>query len=114
MSDPHASLITLEEIVAEKLPDLLQTQRRLDERGWAAPRSRDYYDPWDVVCSREPRLDRALVRTLLPRSAACVGVSFESVHDFFHEGVVDRAGIDWVRNLRRVAPGARDFEVCLA
>ena len=105
---------SLEEIVAEKVRALLQTRRHLDERGWAAARSRDYYDPWDLLCSRRPRLDRALVGTLLPQKCCVRGVSFESVNDFFHEGVVDRAGIDWMRNLRRVAPGAPDFDVCLA
>jgi len=39
----------IEEIVAEKMRSLLQSQERLLEGRWTRPRSRDYYDRWRLL-----------------------------------------------------------------
>jgi len=44
LGDVHLATYALEEIVAEKLRAILQTQQRLHVRGWNRPRARDYYD----------------------------------------------------------------------
>lgn len=49
----------LEEVVAEKLRALLQTQRKLHARGWTRPRARDYYDLWRVLTRYGEGLERS-------------------------------------------------------
>jgi len=50
--EPLSSIIgcySLDEVVADKLRALLQTRASLATRGWARPRSRDYYDLWQIL-----------------------------------------------------------------
>lgn len=96
----------LEEIVAEKLRALLQTEARRGERGWSRPRCRDYYDLWSILTDSPAGFDREAVRRILPVKCAARAVHFDSAADFFPVGLLDvvRAGWDgdlgpFVRNL---------------
>ncbi len=86
----------LEEIVAEKLRALLQTEARRGERGWSRPRCRDYYDLWSILTGPPAGFDREAVRRILPVKCAVRGVHFDSAADFFPAGPLDivRAGWD--------------------
>jgi len=93
----------LEEIVAEKLRALLQSQARLRERGWGASRvCRDYYDLWYVLrCSR---LDATLLPELLAHKCARRQVTFGSAADFMAEELQAVARAEWDRQLLPFVP----------
>jgi predicted nucleotidyltransferase component of viral defense system len=103
----------LEEVVAEKLRALLQTRARLNARGWARPRSRDYYDLWQLLCVREGVVRLPAVAEMLPAKCDVRAVSFEGVDDFFDAAVIERARIDWAGDLRRMVPNPPDFDLCV-
>lgn len=104
---------TLEEVVAEKLRALLQTGAHLAARGWAPPRSRDYFDLWQILCVREGRVDAGEVASMLAPKCVVRGVTFECPDDFFAATVLERARIDWRAGLRRVVPDPPDFDDCI-
>ena len=115
--EPLTSIIgcyALDEVVAEKLRALLQTRARLATRGWARPRSRDYYDLWQILCVRRDAVDVAAVARMLPKKCEVRGVSFDGVEDFFDAGVVERARVDWEQGLRRMVAASPDFDRCLS
>jgi len=78
----------LEEIVAEKLRAVLQSEARRLIRSWVRPRCRDYYDLWRILGAHEHTLDLDAVRRILPAKCALRGVSFTSAADFFPSGIV--------------------------
>ncbi len=86
----------LEEIVAEKLRALLQTEARRGERGWTRPRCRDFYDLWRILTDPPAGFDRNAVRRILPAKCAVRSVGFDSAADFIPAGLLDvvRAGWD--------------------
>ena len=107
------SCYALEEVVAEKLRALLQTRARLAERGWARPRSRDYYDLWQLLCVREGSVDAAKVARILPAKCGVRGVTFAAAEDFFDDGLLRRARLEWQGNLTRMVPDPPEFDECL-
>lgn len=78
----------LEEIVAEKLRAVLQSEARRLARSWVRPRCRDYYDLWRILGAYHDTLDLNAVRRILPTKCALRGVSFTSAADFFPSGIV--------------------------
>jgi uncharacterized protein len=103
----------LEEVVAEKLRALLQTRARLAARGWARPRSRDYYDLWQLLCARGGVIDFSAAVEMLPAKCHVRAVSFVGVDDFFDQAVVEGARVDWDQDLRRMVADPPDFDQCL-
>jgi predicted nucleotidyltransferase component of viral defense system len=99
----------LEEIVAEKLRALLQTQQRLAARGWNRPRARDYYDLWRLFERYGDTLNRTALPELLARKCAVRGVSYSSLDDFFTTELVFEAQRHWQGNL---APFVRELPPC--
>ena len=104
----------LEEIVAEKLRALLQTKAHLDQRGWARPRARDYFDLWQLLVHRGVPLDRATVGAVLPQKCRVRGVDFVTAADFFAATVIERARLDWSQDLPRLAADMPGFDRCLS
>ena len=90
----------LEEIIAEKLRCLLQTQKKLIARGWNRPRARDYYDLWRLLTAFDTKIDTVLVPPLLQQKCAHRDVAYTSVDDFFTEELTSEARTHWDRNLR--------------
>jgi predicted nucleotidyltransferase component of viral defense system len=90
----------LEEIIAEKLRCLLQTQEKLVARGWNRPRARDYYDLWRILTAFAAQIDRTLVPSLLERKCAHRNVGYTNIDDFFAEELTSEARTHWDRNLR--------------
>ena len=94
---------SLEEIAAEKLRALLQSRRRLSERGWGASRvCRDYYDLGRIFGERD--VDRTQFVENLAHKCAHREVMFESALDFFDPAIVKVAEREWARQLSPFAP----------
>jgi len=90
----------LEEIIAEKLRCLLQTQKKLIARGWNRPRARDYYDLWRLLTAFGAKIDKTLVPSLLERKCAHRDVGYSRVDDFFTKELMNEARTHWNSNLR--------------
>jgi uncharacterized protein len=90
----------LEEIIAEKLRCLLQTQKKLIVRGWNRPRARDYYDLWRLLTAFGARIDKILVPSLLERKCTHRGVDYSGVEGFFTQELTSEARLHWDRSLR--------------
>ncbi len=99
----------LDEIVAEKLRTLLQTQKKLIERGWNRPRARDYYDLWRILNQYREGLASDQIKELLDRKCEHRDVSFDSLDDFFTKELVEEAHKHWDTNL---APFIADLPEC--
>ncbi len=89
----------LEEIVAEKLRSILQSEARRVARAWIRPRCRDYYDLWRVLGAYGEALDREAVRRILPEKCAVRDVSFSSADDFFPSGLIALVTDAWEGDL---------------
>jgi len=111
--ESELSCYALEEIVAEKLRALLQTKAHLDRHGWARPRSRDYYDLWQLLVERPASVDWTLAGRLLPQKCEVRGVGYQAAADFFVTDVIDRARAEWTTDLRRLVARVPDFDRCL-
>lgn len=94
----------LEEILAEKLRALRQTDAMLVSRGWHRPRARDYYDLWKILSTFGATIDVATVRRILPEKFAARGVSYSTVGDFFTDRLVHEARVNWQEKLGRLTP----------
>ncbi len=94
----------LEEILAEKLRALRQTDAMLVSRGWHRPRVRDYYDLWKILSTFEASIDVATVRRILPQKFAARGVSYSGVGDFFTDRLIHEARVNWQEKLGRLTP----------
>jgi hypothetical protein len=90
---------SLEEIVAEKLRALLQSEASRGARGWARPRCRDLYDLWRILVGPPGGLDQAAIRRILPTKCAVRGVSFNSAADFFPAELLDIVRAGWEGDL---------------
>jgi predicted nucleotidyltransferase component of viral defense system len=95
----HILCYRLEEVVAEKMRTLLQTQQKLAERGWNRPRARDYYDLWRILTEFGDTLEREQLPGMLERKCAHRGVSFSCLDDFFTEQLAAEARKNWEKNL---------------
>jgi hypothetical protein len=93
----------LEEIVAEKLRALLQSQARLQSRGWGASRvCRDYYDLWQIL--RRSELEAGSLPALVLEKCRHRNVSFSSLDAFFAPELLELAHVEWDRLLRPFVP----------
>lgn len=108
--DLELAAYTLEEVVAEKLRAILQSQAMLEQRGWVRARSRDYYDLWRIFQAFGSQLD---LSDFLPRfSSKCKlrDVTAPEPSAFFQEpllGEVFRQWDSWLGPLLREPPEAR-------
>lgn len=103
----------LEEIVADKLRALLQTDAKLAARGWCRSRARDYYDLWNVLTALGGRLEPALVREILPAKCRLRAVSYSGVDAFFTGRLVGDARANWHTSLSALAADLPPFETVL-
>jgi len=94
----------IEEILAEKLRALRQTDAMLVSRGWHRPRVRDYYDLWKILSTFGATIDAATVRRILPEKFVARGVSYSAVGDFFTDRLVHEARVNWQEKLGRLTP----------
>jgi len=90
----------LDEIVAEKLRTLLQTNAMLISRGWHRPRGRDYYDLWRIVGSFREQLHPLEIQSCLDRKCPIRDVMYLTIDDFFTPLLVEDTMHAWESNLR--------------
>lgn len=96
----------LEEIGAEKLRATRQTLAKLQQKGWARSRARDFFDLWHLTRLPADRLDWSLVQRVLPEKCALREVSIRSIDDVFDEKLLEQVRADWSRTL---GPFVRDL-----
>ncbi len=89
----------LEEIVVEKLRTLLQTHKKLIERGWNRPRVRDYYDLWQILRYYFRKLNANQIFAILDRKFNHRNVTYRNINDFFSNELVTEAQKSWNSNL---------------
>ncbi|HEY3349003.1 MAG TPA: nucleotidyl transferase AbiEii/AbiGii toxin family protein [Thermoanaerobaculia bacterium] len=89
----------LEEIVAEKLRALLQSEVRRLKRGWTRPRARDFYDLWRILGDLHKEIDSTVIPAVLRQKCGVRGVSFTSADDFFPEGLLAEVNAAWAQSL---------------
>jgi len=103
----------LQEVVAEKLRALLQTQARVEERGWGTGRvSRDYYDLWYLLKNQD--FSSAELVDLTREKASIRSVEAEAAQDFFSPTLQDLAMQQWDQQLRIFVPTAPNVDLVLA
>jgi len=110
--DLNASILCypIEEIVAEKLRALLQTQQKLVMRGWSGPRVRDYYDLWRILKHYDNHLNKEKLITTLDKKCEHRSVSYKSIDDFFTPELEKAAQQHWHNSLGVLIPG---LPVCI-
>lgn len=104
----------LEEICAEKLRSTRQTQAKLNTRGWARPRGRDFYDLWHLVRLDAGRVDWSRVAEVLPHKCAHRDVRITSLDDVFAPPLLDEVRATWERTLGPFVPDLPDVEQVFA
>lgn len=101
----HIPVYSLAEITTEKLRALLQSKRRLQERGWGASRvCRDFYDLWNLL--QVPGLKSPDLIPLLVQKCAVREVTFEAPRDFISEDLLAVARAAWAQQLLPFVPEA--------
>ncbi len=101
---------TLEEIIAEKLRAILQHQEKLEERGWARSRARDYYDIWRILGAYRDSLDLNGFTSLLKEKCQARNVDFHVAADFFKEKMLSYVERTWDQWLGNLVPQLPSFE----
>ena len=101
---------TLEEIIAEKLRAILQHQEKLEERGWARSRARDYYDIWRILGTYRNDLELSGFARLLREKCQARGVSFQIADDFFNKKMLAYVERTWEQWLGHLVPQLPTFE----
>ncbi len=96
---PIIMTYSLDEIVAEKLRTLLQTDAKLQLRGWNRPRARDYYDLWRIIGDFHNELNMIRIRECLDNKCAVRNVSYAGLDSFFTPLLVSEAQRAWKSNL---------------
>lgn len=104
----------LEEIIAEKLRCLLQTQKKLLARGWNRPRARDYYDLWRLLTAFDGVIDKAVLPSILHQKCLHRSVGYSCADDFFSDELTHEARTHWDGNLRPFVSQLPSCEIVIA
>lgn len=113
MVDAKLLVYSLEEIYCEKLRALLQIGIRLRTRGWSRPRSRDFYDLWQIKTNFGEHLDIALIARALPKKCAIRDITYAHSKDFLTTEVINEGRKYWESNLKDFVQDLPDFDVVL-
>lgn len=104
---------SLEEIGAEKLRATRQTLAKLEKKGWARSRGRDYYDLWHLTKLPAERIDWQAVQKVLPDKCSLRSVKIESIADVFEEKLLERVRGEWQKTLGTFMRELPDVETVL-
>lgn len=104
----------LEEVCAEKLRSMRQTQAKLTARGWARPRGRDFFDLWHLLRLDVGRVDWKRVASVLPQKCAHRNVGILSVADIFEPMLLDEVRSSWDRTLGPFVPNLPAVDLVFA
>jgi len=103
----------LEEIIAEKLRAILQHQEKLEERGWARSRARDYYDIWRILGAYQDSLNLGGFLSLLREKCQVRHVDFQVADDFFKKNMLAYVESTWDQWLGNLVPQLPTFETVI-
>ncbi len=103
----------LEEILAEKLRAVLQQEKTRQERGWARPRGRDFYDIWYVLKSYNDDLELQDFPRLVKKKCKVRNVDYASIHDFFPKNHIAEIRKTWKNDVGRFVFSLPDFSLVL-
>ncbi|MBA7610343.1 hypothetical protein ES703_17551 [subsurface metagenome] len=112
--DQEILTYTLEEIVAEKLRAILQHKIKLEERGWAPSRARDYYDIWNILNDFQNRLDVSLVPDLLKEKCKVRDVVFTGKEQFFDGTLLKYVSSTWEQWLGSLVSELPPFDAVIS
>jgi uncharacterized protein len=112
-NDSQLYVYSLEEIYCEKLRALLQIGIRLKTRGWSRPRSRDFYDLWQIKTNFAEQLDTALIAKALPEKCKIRELKYSGIEDFLTKEVVSEGKRHWESNLKDFVQELPDFNTVL-
>ncbi|HZV00753.1 MAG TPA: nucleotidyl transferase AbiEii/AbiGii toxin family protein [Planctomycetota bacterium] len=104
---------TLEEIAAEKLRATRQTLAKLEAKGWARSRARDFFDLWNLARLPEGRIAWAKVRDILPQKCTHRNVAIATLADVFDERLLAEVRKGWKASLGPFVPSLPDVEEVL-
>ncbi len=103
----------IEEIIAEKLRALLQTHKKLVNRGWHRPRARDYYDLWRIFKDYSSFVTSKRLIEVLDKKCKHRDVAYRSVDDFFTSELIKEANQHWETTLGILVPELPECEQVL-
>jgi uncharacterized protein len=89
----------IEEIIAEKLRALLQTNEKLTQ-GKMRARPRDYYDLWCLLKKYGDTIDKSRLKEVLQKKCAHRLVSYQTIDDFFTDLLVEQTSKAWEKSLK--------------
>lgn len=101
---------TLEEIAAEKLRSTRQTLAKLEAKGWARSRARDFFDLWHLTRLPAGRIDWPTVSRILSAKCAHRGVAIAAVADVFDARLLAEVRKGWTASLGPFVPDLPDVE----
>jgi hypothetical protein len=104
----------IEEIIAEKMRALLQTNEKLITRGWNRPRARDYYDLWYILNNQTNNINKKNFQNLLKSKCDHKMVNYNSIDDFFTPHLVKEANKHWKSNLHLLTNDLPNCEYVLS
>lgn len=88
---------SLEEIVLEKLRDILQHTKKLHEREWSRSRVRDYYDLWSIFKFFGSILSFQDFSADLQKKCKSKEVGFNNIDSFFDPEMIRQVEKTWNR-----------------
>jgi uncharacterized protein len=109
--EPSVSSYCLEEIAAEKLRATRQTIQKLDAKGWARSRGRDFYDLLHLARRDHVRWDE--VSRVLPEKCARRDVEIRSIDDIFDPRLLQEVRAQWKGTLGAFVPSLPDVDSVL-
>ncbi|MBI4248085.1 MAG: nucleotidyl transferase AbiEii/AbiGii toxin family protein [Elusimicrobia bacterium] len=103
--DAEISCYSLVEIVLEKMRGLLQYKAKLQNKGWAQSRARDYYDLWRLLKEYPNQIQSDRLAELFAKKCAVRQVSFAGPEEFFDPQLLAHARESWETGLVHLVPG---------
>ncbi|WP_032113556.1 nucleotidyl transferase AbiEii/AbiGii toxin family protein [Candidatus Paracaedibacter symbiosus] len=109
----HALIKTysLEEIVCDKISELLDFSRKIDEGKWVRHRGRDYYDLamnyydlWHILHKEPFKLDKKAIPDATKVKCLEKSILFESIDDLFNETLMKDVDTFWKIWIKQFVP----------
>jgi len=107
------NVYSLEEIIAEKMRAILQHFKKLEERGWARSRARDYYDIWRILNGYSNALRMDIISSLFLEKCKVKEVEFTNPENFFDNILLDYITKTWEQWLGPLVPDLPPFELVI-
>ncbi len=111
--DARIQVYALEEIIGEKLRAILQHMDRLQMKGWARSRARDFYDLWRILKTYRNELNLSDFDSFLKKKCDVRAVAFEQSADFFQDPMISYVKKTWDQWLGPLVPDLPTFDLVI-